>query len=114
MRLTALPAEVISRASIVVWNALETMANTRSARKMIRKIRRRTEINGNRRSRIRTFVRKVEAAVAAGDVTAAREAFRQAEPEIMRGWSKGVFHKRTASRKISRLAQSIRRMEASA
>ncbi|MFP3944084.1 MAG: 30S ribosomal protein S20 [Alphaproteobacteria bacterium] len=87
------------------------MANTRSARKMIRKIRRRTEVNGNRRSRIRTFVRKVETAVAAGDAEAAREAFKQAEPELMRGWARGVLHKRTASRKISRLAQSIRRLE---
>ncbi|MFP4004326.1 MAG: 30S ribosomal protein S20 [Alphaproteobacteria bacterium] len=87
------------------------MANTRSARKMIRKIRRRTEVNGNRRSRIRTFVRKVETAVAAGDAEAAREAFKQAEPELMRGWARGVLHKRTASRKISRLAQSIKRLE---
>jgi len=90
------------------------MANTRSARKMIRKIRRRTEVNGNRMSRIRTFIRKVEAAVAAGDVEAARDAFKKAEPEIMRGWTKGVFHKRTASRKISRLARSIRRLESAA
>lgn len=90
------------------------MANTPSARKMIRKIRRRTEINGNRRSRIRSFIRNVEAAIAAGDVDAAKEAFKKAEPEIMRGWTKGVLHKRTASRKISRLAQSIRRLETSA
>lgn len=87
------------------------MANTPSARKMIRKIERRTEVNRNRRSRIRTFVRKVEAAIAAGDVAAARAALKLAEPELMRGCSKGIVHKNTAARKVSRLVRSINRLE---
>lgn len=87
------------------------MANTPSARKMIRKIERRTEVNRARRSRIRTFVRKVEAALAAGDVAAARAALKLAEPELMRGCSKGIVHKNTAARKVSRLARSINRLE---
>ncbi|MDY8108217.1 30S ribosomal protein S20 [Fulvimarina sp. 2208YS6-2-32] len=83
------------------------MANTPSAKKAARKIARRTEINTARRSRVRTFLRRVEEALASGDKAAAREAFKQAEPEMMRASSKGVFHKNTASRKISRLAQRV-------
>jgi small subunit ribosomal protein S20 len=88
------------------------MANTPSAKKAARKIARRTAVNKTRRSRIRTFIRKVEEAVASGDKTAAAEAFKVAEPEIMRAVTKGVIHKSTASRKVSRLSASVKRIEA--
>lgn len=84
------------------------MAHHKSAQKRIRQTARRTEVNGARRSRIRTFIKKVESAITAGNKTEAAEAFRAAEPEIMRGVSKGVVKKETASRKVSRLAQRIK------
>ena len=84
------------------------MANTKSAKKMVRKIARRTEVNKSRKSRIRTFVRKVEEAVASGDKAAAVKALKAAEPEIMRGVTAGVLHKNTASRKVSRLAARVK------
>ncbi|RYG24829.1 MAG: 30S ribosomal protein S20 [Alphaproteobacteria bacterium] len=84
------------------------MANTKSAKKMVRKIARRTEVNKSRRSRVRTFIRKVEEAVASGDKTAAITALKAAEPEIMRSVQKGVLHKNTASRKVSRLAARVK------
>ena len=90
------------------------MANTKSAKKMVRKIARRTEINKARRSRIRTFVRQVEEAIASGDHSAARDALRKAEPELMRGSNKGIMHKNTASRKISRLSARVKKMAAAA
>jgi small subunit ribosomal protein S20 len=83
------------------------MANTSSAKKMARKIARRTEVNGARRSRMRTFIRKVEEAIVAGDRAAATQVLQTAEPEIMRAAQKGIVHKNTASRKISRLAHRI-------
>ena len=86
------------------------MANTRSAKKMVRKIETRTAVNTARRSRIRTYLRKVEEAIASGDKAAAAEAFKEAQPEIMRGVTKGVAHKNTASRKISRLSARIKAM----
>ena len=86
------------------------MANTRSAKKMVRKIARRTEVNTARRSRMRTFIRKVEEAIASGDKAAAQDAFKQAQPEIMRAASKGVLHKNTSSRKISRLSARVKAM----
>ena len=84
------------------------MANTTSAKKMTRKIAKRTAINRSRRSRMRTFLRKVEEAIAAGDQGAAQAALREAQPEIMRAAQKGIVHKNTASRKVSRLASRIR------
>jgi small subunit ribosomal protein S20 len=84
------------------------MANTRSAKKMTRKIAKRTVVNRSRRSRMRTFIRKVEEAIASGDQTAAAEALQAAEPELMRAAQKGVVHKNTASRKVSRLASRIK------
>lgn len=84
------------------------MANTRSAKKATRKIATRTEVNTARRSRVRTFVRKVEEAIAAGDKTAADTALRAAQPELMRAASKGVMHKNTAARKVSRLAHRVK------
>jgi len=86
------------------------MANTRSAKKMVRKIARRTEVNTARRSRMRSFIRTVEEAIAAGDKKAANEALKAAQPEIMRAVTKGVMHKRTSSRKISRLSARIKAM----
>lgn len=84
------------------------MANTSSAKKATRKIEARTAVNKNRRSRVRTYVRKVEEALASGDKGAAEEAFKAAQPELMRAASKGVVHKNTASRKVSRLAQRVK------
>jgi small subunit ribosomal protein S20 len=90
------------------------MANTASAKKMARKIVRRTLVNTARRSRVRTFIRKVEEAIASGDGVAATAALRIAEPEIMRAVSKGVVHHNTASRKVSRLAQRVKAVALSA
>ena len=88
------------------------MANTPSAKKAIRKIERRTVVNRTRRSRIRTFIRKVEEAIASGDKTAAAAALRAAQPEIMRGAQKGILHRNAASRKISRLDRRIKTLSA--
>ena len=84
------------------------MANHTSAKKRIRRNARRAAINGARMSRIRTFMKKVETAIASGDADAAREALRVAQPEIQRGVSRGVLHRNTASRKISRLAARVK------
>lgn len=86
------------------------MANTASAKKMVRKIARRTAINKARRTRMRTFVKKVELAIAAGDEKQAREALRTAESEVMSAVSQGVLHKNTGSRKVSRLASRVKSM----
>ncbi|VWX49657.1 30S ribosomal protein S20 [Novosphingobium sp. 9U] len=83
------------------------MANTPQARKRIRRNDRRAEINTNRVSRIRTFVKKVEAALAGGDKAAAAEALKAAQPELARGVSRGVIHKNTAARKMSRLSKRV-------
>lgn len=88
------------------------MANTPSAKKAARKIERRTEVNRSRRSRVRTFLRKLEDALTAGDKASADAAFKAAEPEIMRAVTKGVLHKNTASRKVSRLAARVRKLSA--
>ncbi|MBT8472549.1 MAG: 30S ribosomal protein S20 [Marinicaulis sp.] len=88
------------------------MANTSSAKKMVRKIERRTAVNTARRSRVRTFLRKVEEAIASGDKAAADTAFKNAQPELHRAVSKGVFHKKTASRKLSRLTTRIKALSA--
>lgn len=84
------------------------MANTRSAKKMVRKIERRTAVNQARRSRMRTYIRKVEEAIAAGDKDAAQEALRVAQPEIMRAAGKGVIHANTSARKVSRLSRRVK------
>jgi len=83
------------------------MANTPQARKRLRRNEKRAEINGARVSRIRTFVKKVEAALAGGDKTAAAEALHAAQPELARGVARGVMHKNTASRKLSRLTKAV-------
>jgi small subunit ribosomal protein S20 len=86
------------------------MANTKSAKKAARKIARRTEINKARRSRLRTCLRKVEEAIAAGNRDTALTALKEAEPVIMRAAQKGVVHKNAASRKVSRLTQRVARL----
>jgi len=83
------------------------MANTPQSKKRARQVKRRTAVNTARRSRIRTFLRKVEEAIASGNKTEATEALKAAQPEIMRAAQKGVVHKNTASRKVSRLAHRI-------
>jgi small subunit ribosomal protein S20 len=88
------------------------MANTSSAKKMVRKIARRTEVNKARRSRVRSFVRKVEEAIASGDKAAATAALRAAQPELHRAVTKGVAHKLTVARKLSRLAGRIKAIKA--
>jgi len=100
----------MSRASVVsdFQGIKRDMANTKSAKKAVRVSERRTAINKNRRSRVRTYIRKVEEAIASGDKSSAETALRAAQPEIMRGAQKGVVHKNTASRKISRLSARIR------
>ncbi|MCB1382862.1 MAG: 30S ribosomal protein S20 [Notoacmeibacter sp.] len=84
------------------------MANTTSAKKATRKIAARTAVNKARRSRVRTYVRKVEEAIASGDKAAASAAFAAVQPELMRAATKGVLHKNTASRKVSRLAARVK------
>ena len=88
------------------------MANTKSAKKATRKIARRTTINKARRTRVRTYVRKVEEAIAAGDRNRALAVMKEAEPQLMRAAQKGVLHKNTASRKVSRLAARIAKLGA--
>ena len=84
------------------------MANHKSAKSRIVRNNKRAVINGARRSRVRTFVKKVEAAIVAGDKELANSSFKTAESELMRAVRKGVFKLNTASRKISRLAQKIK------
>ena len=84
------------------------MANSPQAKKRARQNERRFAVNKARRSRIRTYLRKVEEAIASGDQTSAAEALRAAQPELMRGVAKGVFHKNTASRKMSRLSSRVK------
>lgn len=83
------------------------MANTPQARKRIRRNARRAEINGARKSRIRGFVKKVETAIEEGDKKVAAEALKSAQPEIARGVARGVMHKNTAARKMSRLSKRV-------
>lgn len=83
------------------------MANTPQARKRIRRNERRAEINTNRVSRIRTFIKKVENALAGGDKDAAAVALKEAQPELARGVARGVLHKNTAARKLSRLTKRV-------
>ncbi|MBK5927441.1 30S ribosomal protein S20 [Rhodobaculum claviforme] len=88
------------------------MANTLQSKKRARQGEARAAVNKARRSRIRTYLRKVEEALASGDQAAAAEALRGAQPELMRGVTKGVMHKNTASRKMSRLAARVKALGA--
>ena len=84
------------------------MANSPQSKKRARQNARRLEVNKARRSRIRTYLRRVEEAIASGDKDAAAAALKAAQPELMRGVTKGVYHKNTASRKMSRLAARVK------
>ena len=86
------------------------MANSPQAKKRARQNERRAAVNKARRSRIRTHLRKVEEAIASGDKDAATAALRAAQPELMRGVTKGIYHKNTASRKMSRLSARVKSM----
>ncbi|MSU90476.1 30S ribosomal protein S20 [Rhodobacteraceae bacterium 2CG4] len=88
------------------------MANSPGAKKRVRQLARRTMINKSRRSRMRTFIRRVEEAIASGDSDKARDALKNAQPEIMRSVTKGILHKNTASRKISRLSARVKAINA--
>lgn len=88
------------------------MANTPGSKKAIRTINRRTAVNASRRSRVRTYLRKFEEAVDAGKVDEAKAAFIKAESELMRAVSKGVVHKNTGARKVSRLAARLKKLAA--
>ena len=88
------------------------MANHKSSKKRIIRNANRAFINSARMARIRTFVKKVEIAIAAGDAQSAREALRQAQPEMQRGVSRGILHKNTVSRKISRLSARVKALAA--
>lgn len=88
------------------------MANNPGAKKAIRKIARRTEVNTARRSRVRTFLRKFQEAVTAGNVEVAKSAFVEAQSELMRAVSKGVVHKNTGARKVSRLHAQLKKLSA--
>ncbi|MCK5373798.1 MAG: 30S ribosomal protein S20 [Alphaproteobacteria bacterium] len=88
------------------------MANLLQAKKRIRANARRAEVNKSRKSRIRTFVKKVELALESGNAEEAKVALKEAQPELMRGVTKGVLHKKTASRKVSRLAKRVKALSA--
>lgn len=90
------------------------MANHKSSKKRIRRNARRAEINGARKGRIRTFIKKVESAILNGDAKVATEALKNAQPEIHRGVAKGILHKNTAARKISRLSSRIKALKKAA
>ncbi len=84
------------------------MANSEQSKKRARQSETRYAVNKARRSRVRTYLRKVEEALASGDAAAAEAALKNAQPELMRGVSKGIMHKNTASRKVSRLASRVK------
>jgi small subunit ribosomal protein S20 len=88
------------------------MANTSSAKKAVRKIERRTSVNRARRSRMRTFMRKVEEAIASGDASTAASALQSAIPIMMRAAQHGIIHKNTASRKVSRMTARVKALSA--
>jgi small subunit ribosomal protein S20 len=90
------------------------MANHKSAKKRIRRNDRRADINGSRMSRIRTFLKKVETALSVGDATQAETALKDVTPEIYRGVSKGLLHKNTAARKMSRLSARVKALKTAA
>lgn len=90
------------------------MANTKSAQKALRSSAKKNEVNNARKNRIRSFIRKVDDAIKAGDETKARDAFKNLEPELMRGVTKKVFKLNTASRKLTRLSAAIRKIKSAA
>jgi len=101
----------ISLRSIPLEKAEEApMAHSRQAKKRVRQTQHRTLVNKTRMSRVRTFIKRVETAIAGGDQESARSALQAAQPEIMRGVSKGVLKRNTAARRVSRLARQVKAM----
>lgn len=90
------------------------MANTVSAKKAVRKIERKTAVNRDRRSKMRSYIRRVDEAIASGDHKAAEAALKDAQPLIIRAANAGIVHKNAAARKVSRLARQVKALEASA
>ena len=88
------------------------MANNPGAKKAIRKIEKRTEVNSARKSRVRTYLRKFDEAIESGDASQAKAAFETAQSELMRAVGKGVVHANTGSRKVSRLHRQLRKLTA--
>jgi small subunit ribosomal protein S20 len=88
------------------------MANHKSSKKRIRRNASRAVVNGARRNRMRTFIKKIETAIGAGDAAAADAAFKDAQPEIQRGVAKGILHKNTAARRLSRISARIKALKA--
>ena len=109
---TRLPRGGSSAPALFLVTNRHAMANNASARKRIRQTEKRTARNKARKSRVRSFLRKVEEAVASGDKNAAQAAFRAAQPEMQRAATKGVLHANTVSRKISRLAAAVKKIGA--
>lgn len=109
---TPLPRGGSSAPVLFLVTNRHAMANNASARKRIRQTEKRTARNKARKSRVRSFLRKVEEAVASGDKEAAQAAFRAAQPEMQRAVTKGVLHANTVSRKISRLSASVKKVGA--
>ena len=87
------------------------MANHKSAKKRIRRNASRAEVNGARRSRIRTFIKKVQMAISTGNAEDAKTALQNAQPEVQRGVAKGILHKNTAARKLSRLSSRVKALK---
>jgi small subunit ribosomal protein S20 len=112
IRALCFPCFAAARAAVRL--KVRSMANNPGAKKAIRKIARRTEVNTARRSRVRTFLRKFDDAIAKGDVAVAKAAFVEAQSELMRAVSKGVVHPNTGSRKVSRLAARLKKLDKAA
>ncbi len=108
--LTRPPWGIKTPHSLVVTVTGRQMPNIKSAKKRMRQQVRRTEVNRARTSRVRTYIKKVETAIEAGDKAAAEGALKAAQPEIMRGVTKGVLHRNTASRRVSRLSARVKAM----
>ena len=105
---------ILGSENLTTKNGLQTMAQHKSAKKRIRQTIARTAVNRSRISRIRTFIKKVETAIAAGNPSDAMAALKSAQPEIMRGVSKGVLPLATASRKVSRLSSRVKALKTAA
>ncbi len=106
--LVSRPSKVARRLSFSLGSNRQPMANNASARKRIRQTEKRTVRNKARKSRVRSFLRKVEEAVKSGDKAAAQEAFRAAQPEMQRAATKGVLHANTVARRLSRLSARVK------
>ena len=108
--LTAMRVGLKEQAHNEITAKVDKMANTAQSKKRARQNEKRAAVNKSRRSRIRTFLRKVEEAISNGDKSAASAALTAVQPELMRGVSKGIFHKNTAARKMSRLSARVKKI----